>query len=130
MKAEFRELSEKERLSGPGILQNRKENNFLRQYSVISSDLESICELRIYATQARHYACFWLHGDDYRSGGGWAGGYGYHRASAAACEALEKAGITLDESISGRGDSAIEEALLAIGKKVTRKKIKIFRAHA
>ena len=48
------------------------------------------------------------------SGTGSAGGYGYHRPSAAASEAIRNAGIELDQNISGRGDSAIEDAVKAI----------------
>lgn len=42
------------------------------------------------------------------------GGYGYHRASAALQSALEKAGISIDEEIAGRGDGAMESAMNAI----------------
>ena len=47
-------------------------------------------------------------------GSGYAGGYGYHRASAAAAEAIEAAGYDLDEDISGRGWSMIREAVKSI----------------
>ena len=71
----------------------------------------------------------WEHG--YTTGKGQAGGYGYHKASAAIDEAIRSAGIRLEgspyiiykseqadifksASISGVGDSAIQSALLAI----------------
>ena len=61
------------------------------------------------------YASIWVHGKDHQtSGTGKAGGYGYHKQSAAISEAIKSAGITLDKDISGMGDSAIEEALEAI----------------
>ena len=47
---------------------------------------------------------------------GRATGCGYHRASAALAEAISNAGFTLSESISGVGDSAMRNALLAIAK--------------
>lgn len=53
-------------------------------------------------------------------GKGKAGGYGYHRASAAVERAIFNAGIALDESISGRGDGAITDAVLAITDYVAR----------
>ena len=75
--------------------------------------------LRIYGTQARNYAAVWCNGNGvYKSGTGSAGGYGYHRPSAAACEAINNAGITLDDDINGRGDSAIKEACEAIAKAI------------
>lgn len=49
------------------------------------------------------------------SGSGRAGGCGYHRPSAAAAEAFADAGIVLGSDISGVGDSAMREALYAVG---------------
>ena len=48
------------------------------------------------------------------SGYGKAGGYGYHKSSAALGAAITSAGITLTDPIDGRGDRAMEEALRAI----------------
>lgn len=48
------------------------------------------------------------------SGSGQAGGYGYHKTSAAIGAALDSAGIRLAIPIGGCGDSAVEEALRAI----------------
>ena len=50
------------------------------------------------------------------SGSGRAGGYGYDKESAAFAEACENAGITLSRDIAGVGESAIREAILAIGR--------------
>lgn len=100
------------------IASNRKENNYIGQYTLLDKNTcEVWAELRLYATPSRHYACFWLFGrkNGCISGGAYAGGYGYHRASAAAGAAIKRAGITLSDSISGVGDSAIKEALKAIG---------------
>ena len=61
------------------------------------------------------YASIWVNGPDhFTNGTGKAGGYGYHKESAAIAEAITSAGITLDKDISGVGDSAIEDALEAI----------------
>lgn len=72
----------------------------------------------------------------YCAGHGSAGGYGYHKSSAAVGEAIDNAGIELygstyghDEDvkkrahIGGVGDSAIEAALLAIGRALGFNKI-------
>lgn len=47
---------------------------------------------------------------------GIAKGYGYHKQSAALEEACRKACIELSEDIHGRGERAMEEALVAIAK--------------
>ena len=64
---------------------------------------------------SRVYASLWAHNHPYSlAGHGWAGGYGYCKQSAAAAEAIAKAGIELSEPIDGRGTTAIEHALIAI----------------
>lgn len=61
------------------------------------------------------YCTVWVWADRlYTSGHGTAGGYGYHKESAALGEAIRSAGIKLSESISGVGDTAIGVAMLAI----------------
>ena len=108
---------------------DRKDNGLLYEFSVIAamSDyrIENPVVCRIYGTSShkRIYACLWTYdrrNGNYvsRSGSGWAGGYGYHRPSAAVAEAIHHAGIDLDEDIGGRGDSAIKEACLAIAREV------------
>lgn len=93
--------------------------------------MDSIIILRLYATPSRYYACIWVSSNPfYVSGGGYAGGYGYHKASAAAQAAMEDAGINLDFDISGRGDSAIRDGLMAIGEALGVRKPAIFEAHA
>lgn len=67
------------------------------------------------------YASVWIYShstekrEGYYSGGhGTAGGYGYHKESAAIGEAIESAGITLSKNIAGVGENGIREALSAI----------------
>lgn len=102
----------------------RKESGFMGSYILLAppdSDsyaplAKNAVEIRIYGTQARNYAAAWIHAKGvYACGGGAAGGYGYHRPSAAAANALEDAGVELEEPIGGGGESAIEGALYAIG---------------
>lgn len=50
------------------------------------------------------------------SGNGYASGCGYHKPSAALSEAIRSAGIKLAQPIGGWGDSAMEDALLAIAR--------------
>lgn len=62
------------------------------------------------------YCSLWVHCSPYYvSGRGKAGGYGYHKASAAFQEACDSAGIELSQPVDGRGDSLVREALFAIG---------------
>jgi hypothetical protein len=118
--------------------QNRKEEHFYYQYTVIvieSYPLEVIIPiiLRLYATKSRVYACMWVNDKENQihvSGGGYAGGYGYHKASAAAQDAINNAGIILSEDIAGRGDSAIQEALKAIALALGYENVTILTAHA
>lgn len=103
----------------------RKESGFLGAYILLTppdadAPFEPIAqcaaEIRIYGTQARNYAAAWIHAKGvYACGGGMAGGYGYHRSSAAVASALKDAGVNLSQPIGGVGESAIEGALYAIG---------------
>lgn len=110
----------------------RKEDKLARQISIIDRDTGRelvICRTYYPATVA--YCCIWIHGPDaHGSGAGKAGGGGYHKESAALSEALRDAGIVLSESISGRGDSAMEDALAAVARAVTgKRKFYKVRAH-
>ena len=62
------------------------------------------------------YCSLWIHCSPYYvSGRGKAGGYGYHKASAAFQEACDSAGIELSQPVDGRGDESVREAMFAIG---------------
>lgn len=67
------------------------------------------------SSASKVYCCLWVKGEDlYTSGSGTAAGYGYHKPSAAFGNAVRSAGIELDTDVDGRGDSAVDEAILAI----------------
>lgn len=82
------------------------------------------------------YCNLWAWGeDDYCHGHGQAGGYGYHKQSAALDAAIRSAGIILtgDEygrggpgdgsgSIAGRGGGSMEAALIAIARAVSSRR--------
>lgn len=73
--------------------------------------------LRIYRPHkgSTALACVWINaGDAYGYGSGTAGGYGYHKASAAAEHAFRDAGVQFETGIGGAGDSAIRAAILAV----------------
>jgi hypothetical protein len=86
---------------------------------------------RIYGTGSRNYCCLWVNNEPiHTSGSDYAGGYGYHRSSAALQGAIDNAGFTLDKRIDGVGDSAMEEAMLAIAECIGIKNPLLHRSHA
>lgn len=121
---------------------HRKEKHFTESYEVVTFDAKrgfnNPITLRVYSTNSKVYVCVWVnaHAAGKRkesvhvSGSGSAGGYGYHRSSAAAQEALSNAGFTFDENISGRGNDAILSALNAVCVSLSFKKFTIVKAHA
>lgn len=112
---------------------HRKDDYALTTYSVMDADKKRcLAEIRIYYRSFREnvYACFWLLCENYTSGSGYAGGYGYHKGSGAASAAIESAGIKLDAPIHGRGDSAIETAMEEIAKDICKStNFFIYRTH-
>ena len=118
---------------------HRKENKcYFDSYTALAActnyegkpDLKPVVEIRLYGTGNSNTAAIWVHAEPiHTSGTGSAGGYGYHRPSAAAAEAIRNAGIELDGDISGRGDSAIEEAVKAIAEAVGYPNCPVFHAH-
>lgn len=96
---------------------HRREKNFVGAYIALATTPEGVVEcvdLKLYSTDSRAYACVWLSCPGHSSrGSAMAGGYGYHRASAAAGRALRVAGVSLSEDIAGRGDGAIRAAVEA-----------------
>lgn len=109
---------------------HRKEDKFQESFLFVEREsLDVKIDVRIYGTQARNYCCLWVRGGDgWNSGSGWAGGYGYHRASAAMQKALAAAGIELDHDIDGRGENAMKDAIMDIAKHLGYEG-KILKAH-
>ena len=99
---------------------HRKENNFQKAFlglAIVDGQLKKCLDLKIYGTASKNYACIWINdGEQWADGSGSAGGGGYHRPSAAAMVAIFNAGINLEQPISGRGDTAIQDACEAIVK--------------
>lgn len=112
-------------------ISHRKEDRLDKSYIAISRDGSAIAEMRIYYPATMAYACLWIHfAGLYANGSGSAGGYGYHKQSAAAGQAFEAAGVKLSQDIDGRGDGAIRDAMTALGKKLAgRKFLTIIEAH-
>ena len=121
---------------------HRKENKcYFESYTAIVDGVDhkgnptkkTPVELRLYGTGNKNFACLWVHDSSNsgvsRNGSGSAGGYGYHRPSAAAAEAIRNAGIKLSEDISGRGGQAIESAVKAIAEALGYSNVFVFHAH-
>lgn len=119
----------------------RKEKSFHEEWSLIDLDMgQDVLTVRFYGSGMTVYCVAWVslwrHGIDKAGltgtcrGCGKAGGYGYHKASAAMEEALEDAGFILSESISGVGETAMRAALQAIADHVGIKRPMIHQSHA
>lgn len=87
-------------------------------------------EARFYGTGSQNTCCLWIHSAPlYTQGSGKAGGYGYHRPSAAFEAAANAAGFTFSEGVSGVGESAVREALLAMARTLKIKRPAITEAY-
>lgn len=97
---------------------HRKEKHFMGELALIDLDAGSVVAvLRTYGTSTggSNTCCLWVwHGDKNANSSGHAGGYGYHRPSAAAAEAFKAAGFVLERDIAGVGDTAMEDAMRAL----------------
>ena len=119
----------------------RKEKAFDSEHALIDLDTgKTVATVRFYWPGQTAYCVIWVsvwpHGSTGAGatgscrGCGKAGGYGYHKASAAMQEALQDAGFTLSEPIGGHGDSAMREALEAMARLFNIARPLIHRAHA
>jgi hypothetical protein len=115
-------LPDKTNISNARNLSNDKELvDRMQQVAYVGDgEFRTLIDARFWMARRRDasvvYCSVWIQGraDFYVSGYGTAGGYGYHRASAALEAALNSAGIRLSEGIHGAGDSAMREALDAV----------------
>jgi hypothetical protein len=130
----------------------REKNGFHKEFSIITPHADcpggprayAIATLRIYWPGTVCYACLWVHVPGTRhpfdtpqiqegvhtSGSGSAGGYGYCKMSSAAGEAIANAGFTLSQSINGRGESAVCEAMHALAAELGHPDALLHIAHA
>ena len=117
---------------------HRKPDKFSKSYMVIDKSFNELVDCRIYQTGNRFYCCLWVSTkDDYRSGSGYAGGYGYCKESAAVQAAISQAGYKLTYpgnkkvhcSIAGVGQTAIRAALLAIARMRTKRTLHVIECY-
>jgi len=108
----------------PGILQNRKEKNFVQEFAAIVTHEGKTfvpVTLRVYLTNAVTRACVWIyagnsptHPETYTGAGDNADGYNFNHLGTAAELAINRAGFTLAKSTDGQGAHEVGEALHAI----------------
>jgi len=117
---------------------HRKETKcFFDSYTAIVTDtggetIKTPVELRLYGTGRTNTAAIWVNDHNnniHTSGTGRAGGYGYHRPSAAAAEAIKNAGFELDKDINGVGNGAIRMAVQSIAEALGYKNVFILHSH-
>lgn len=103
------------------VVKNRKELYFTTEYTVFvpcdENVIRRIVRCCIYKTNAKVHCCVWINDalqEIHLAGGGYAGGGGYHRPSAATESALTACGVQLSQSICGAGERAMREALGAV----------------
>jgi len=113
------------------IYSYRREKSFASQLAVIDLDTgREIACVRFYQLDEVVYCVVWIDSDKPARGYGKAGGGGYHKRSAAMGNALTRAGVTLSKPIYGCGDSAMDEALLALARHMGVARPLVVRAHA
>lgn len=113
------------------IHKHRKENSFRRQLSLVDlADGEEVACIRFYGMGNRAYCCAWFHNSgQHARGSGWAGGYGYHKDSAAMQAALYDAGFRFSEPFDGVGETGERQALEAIASWLGIPAFVIIKAH-
>lgn len=79
----------------------------------------NVVEARFYnsASGTRATCCLWI--EPFGCVSAMTNGHGYHKPSAALAAAIDKAGISLSEDISGVGTAAMEQAIAAVGRLVS-----------
>ena len=123
----------------PRAYRDREEKHFYTGYKVVfisEGEMVELVDARLGATDSCHYASVWLdcfysnesfaceNGRAY--GAGKAGGYGYHRASAALESALRRAGMRFSVGCSCMGESAMRDCLMCAGEYLKPEGAKIY----
>lgn len=106
------------------IAHYRRENSYRGSWLLIDLDAgDTVVDCRFYGVAATSYCVIWVsnlpryitdEGAWSARGYGKAGGYGYHKDSAAMREALSRAGFSFSEEIGGVGETAMKAALMSV----------------
>ena len=109
--------------------EREEKNGLARGYKAVYMDagkLVDLVDLRIaFTSSGTPYACVWCYqpgefakndmGGGWNSGSGTAGGYGYHKGSAAVESAFRAAGIKFNSEVGGCGWERVKDAVQAAG---------------
>lgn len=109
--------------------EREEKNGLARGYKAVYMDagkLVDLVDLRIaFTSSGTPYACVWCYqpgefakngmGGCWNSGSGTAGGYGYHKGSAAVESAFRAAGIKFNSEVCGCGWERVKDAVQAAG---------------
>jgi hypothetical protein len=123
----------------PASYRERQAKHFYNGYkvvTVINGEMIELVDARLGATDSCHYASVWLYvrycDNDYHNnngcarGAGKAGGYGYHRASAALDSAFKRAGMRFNVGCSCMGESAMRDCLMCAGEYLAPENAKVY----
>ena len=128
MKMENKVISFNPAQDMPASYRERQEKHFYNGYKVVTivnDEMVELVDARLGATDNCHYASVWLnvryYNNNYYStcgsarGADKAGGWGYHRASAALDSAFRRAGMCFSVGCNGMGESAMRDCLMCAG---------------
>ena len=123
----------------PRAYRDREEKYFYSAYKVVTIVNDEMIELvdaRLGATENCHYAVIWLdcfysnkdfaYENGRACGAGKAGGWGYHRESAALESAFRRAGMKFDIGCSGQGETMMRDCLMCAGEYLKPADAKIY----
>lgn len=123
----------------PASYRERQAKHFYNGYKVVTivnGEMVELVDARLGATNSCHYASVWLntryYNHDYYNtcgsarGSGKAGGYGYHRASAALESAFRRAGMRFEDGCSCKGESAMRDCLMCAGEYLNPEGAKVY----
>ncbi len=123
----------------PASYRERQEKHFYNGYKVVTivnNEMVELVDARLGATDNCHYASVWLNVRYYDNnyyntcgsarGAGKAGGWGYHKASAALDSAFRRAGMRFSVGCNGMGESMMRDCLLAAGEYLKPANAKVY----
>ncbi len=139
MKTENKVVSFNPAQNMPASYRERQARHFYNGYKVVTivnNEMVELIDARLGATDNCHYASVWLNVRYYDNnyyntcgsacGAGKAGGYGYHRASAALESAFSRAGMRFEDGCACMGESMMRDCLLAAGEYLKPANAKIY----
>lgn len=123
----------------PASYRDREEKHFYTGYKVVTIVNDEMIELidaRLGATENCHYAVIWLNcfysnenfacENGRACGADKAGGWGYHRESAALEAAFSRAGMKFNIGCSGMGEGMMRDCLICAGEYLKPADAKIY----